>query len=425
MSETISTQRAPRWRVLLGSWLLGSALCVHAAFSHAAAFTISGTPPSSVKVGSTYTFTPTASGTAGHPVTYAITNMPSWGHFSTMTGTLTGKPTAANVGTSGAIAIQAVTGVASGLAWSSLKPFTVQVLAAGATTPAKTPSSSQPFTISGTPASSVKAGSTYTFTPTASGTAGHPVTYSITNMPSWGHFSTMTGTLTGKPTSANVGTSGAIAIQAVTGVAKGLAWSSLKPFTVQVLASGSTTPPTTATVSISGTPSTSVTAGSKYSFQPTAKDSAGKALSYSVQHAPSWASFSIASGQLSGTPTSSQTGVYSGIIVSASDGTASSSLPAFAITVNAVAAATGSARLDWVDPTQNTDGSPLTNMAGVNIHYGNSPSSLSHVVQVSGIGLSSYTISNLAAGTWYFGAAAYTTTGIEGVMSKIGSKTIP
>jgi hypothetical protein len=176
-----------------------------------------------------------------------------------------------------------------------------------------------------------------------------------------------------------------------------------------------------ATPHVSGT----ITSWDDATKQATVKDSAGKALSYSVQHAPSWASFSIASGLLSGTPTSSQTGVYSGIIVSASDGTASSSLAAFAITVKSVAAATGSARLDWVDPTQNTDGTPLTNLAGVNIHYGNSPSSLTQVVKVSGAGQSTYTISNLAAGTWYFGAAAYTTTGVEGVMSQVGSKFIP
>ena len=189
---------------------------------------------------------------------------------------------------------------------------------------------------------------------------------------------------------------------------------------MKVVASGGST----STVTLSGTPATAVTAGSKYSFQPTAKDSAGKALSYSVQHAPSWASFSIASGLLSGTPTSSQTGVYSGIIISASDGTAASALPSFAITVKAVVAATGSATLSWVDPTKNTDGSALTNLAGVNIHYGNSPSSLTQVVQVSGSGQSSYTISNLTAGTWYFGAAAYTTTGVEGMMSPVQSKAI-
>ena len=111
-------------------------------------------------------------------------------------------------------------------------------------------------------------------------------------------------------------------------------------------------------------------------------------------------------------------------MISASDGTASSALSAFAITVKALVAATGSATLNWVDPTENTDGSPLTNLAGVNIHFGNSPSSLTQLVQVSGAGQSSYTIADLATGTWYFEAAAYTTSGVEGMMSAVQSKTV-
>jgi hypothetical protein len=36
-----------------------------------------------------------------------------------------------------------------------------------------------------------------------------------------------------------------------------------------------------------------------------------------------------------------------------------------------------------------------------------------------------YTIGNLASGVWYFAAAAYTTTGIQGTRSAVASKTIP
>jgi hypothetical protein len=37
----------------------------------------------------------------------------------------------------------------------------------------------------------------------------------------------------------------------------------------------------------------------------------------------------------------------------------------------------------------------------------------------------SYTISNLASGTWYFGGMAYTTVGTQSAMSAVVSKTIP
>jgi Putative Ig domain len=424
VTEKLSIVRAPRWRVLLKTLALVTTLSAPLGTAHAAtaALAVSGTPAGSVSAGSTFTFKPTVAGGNGATVYFGITNKPSWAGFSTMTGTLTGTPTAANVGTTSGIVIQAT----NGSQWASTTAFTVKVVAASGSTPAPSAPSapsapaatSGTLKLSGTPIASVTSGSAFTFKPTVAGGNGKTVYFGITNKPSWAGFSTMTGTLTGTPTAANVGTTSGIVIEAT----NGSQWASTTAFAVKVVASGGSTP--AATVTISGTPATSVTAGSKYSFQPTAKDSAGKALSYSVQHAPSWASFSIASGMLSGTPASSQTGVFSGIIVSASDGTASSALPAFAITVKSLVAATGSATLNWVDPTQNTDGSALTNMAGVNIHYGNTPSSLTQTIQVSGVGQSNYTIANLTAGTWYFGAAAYTTTGVEGAMSQVESKTI-
>lgn len=91
-------------------------------------------------------------------------------------------------------------------------------------------------------------------------------------------------------------------------------------------------------VTLSGTPPRSVTAGSPYSFKPTASNAAGRTLSYSVRNKPAWAAFSIVTGLLSGTPVGSQTGTYPGIIISASDGRASASLPAFSISVNAAPA---------------------------------------------------------------------------------------
>jgi hypothetical protein len=167
-----------------------------------------------------------------------------------------------------------------------------------------------------------------------------------------------------------------------------------------------------------------VTAGSSYSFQPSASGPAGTTLAFSVQNKPAWATFSIASGLLSGTPSSTQTGTYANVIISASDGQ-SSALPAFSITVTSAPATTGSAVLNLTAPTQNTDGSALTDLAGFRIYYGTSPSNLTQLVQLAGATLTSYTANSLAAGTWYFGATAYTTSGTQSAMSAIASKTIP
>jgi hypothetical protein len=84
---------------------------------------------------------------------------------------------------------------------------------------------------------------------------------------------------------------------------------------------------------ITGTPATSVVAGHAYSFKPTAKGPAGSTLSFSIAHKPSWGSFSIATGELRGTPTTAEEGAYSDITISVSTGTASASLAAFSINV--------------------------------------------------------------------------------------------
>jgi hypothetical protein len=168
-----------------------------------------------------------------------------------------------------------------------------------------------------------------------------------------------------------------------------------------------------------------VTAGSSYSFQPSASDPAGLTLGFSVQNKPAWATFSIASGLLSGTPGSTQTGTYANVIISASDGQQSSALPAFSVTVTSAPATTGTAVLNLSAPKENTDGSALTDLAGFRIYYGTSPSNLTQLVQLAGATLTTYTANSLASGTWYFSATAYTTTGMESALSAIASKTIP
>ncbi|HWG29750.1 MAG TPA: putative Ig domain-containing protein [Steroidobacteraceae bacterium] len=186
----------------------------------------------------------------------------------------------------------------------------------------------------------------------------------------------------------------------------------------------SSTPPT-----ISGTPATSVTAGSAYSFTPTASDPNGLTLTFSATNLPSWASINAQTGAVTGTPTSSAVGKSSSIVISVSNGAMSASLSAFSITVNAAVAsnpppATGSATVSWVAPTTNSDGSPLTNLAGYTIHYGNSATALNQTVQVASAGAVSYVLSNLASGTWYFAVSAYTSSGSSSSLSAVASKTI-
>jgi hypothetical protein len=260
------------------------------------------------------------------------------------------------------------------------------------------------------------AGRSYTFTPKVVNPSGRALTFKILNKPSWATLNAKTGQLSGTPPNILKDYSN-ISISATDGVAT----VKTRNFIIQVWPPGTYDKPI-----ISGTPSTSVTAGSPYGFQPSASDAFGQPLSFSVKNKPAWASFSIATGRLYGTPTKAQAGTYSSVQISTTNGRVVSALPAFNITVKtgATTTGTGSARLYWVEPTKNTNGTPVSNLGGVRIYYGTSASNLSHMVQVASP-TTAYTIGNLAAGVWYFAAAAYTTTGIQGSRSAVASKTVP
>lgn len=359
---------------------------------------ISGTPPTGASVGVQYAFTPTASDPNGNTLTFSITNRPSWATFNSSTGRLAGTPTSANIGTYSNIVIR----VSDGQATAQLPAFAIAVTNVANRAP----------TISGTPPTSVIQGTAYSFQPAASDPDGNPLTFSITNRPSWATFSTTTGRLQGTPTATHVGTYSNIVIR----VSDGQATAQLPAFSI-VVSNTPNRPPV-----ISGTPSTSVTQGSTYSFQPTASDPDGNPLTFSITNPPSWATFSTTTGRLQGTPGAGHVGTYSNIVIRVSDGSATTSLPAFGI--NVVAVATGSATLSWTPPTTNTNGSPLTNLSGYRVYWGPAAGNYPNSVTLSNAGLTSYVVGNLVPGTYYFVITALSSTGGESKFSNVASKTI-
>ena len=165
--------------------------------------TISGTPPASVVAGQTYSFRPTASDADGDTLAFTIQNKPSWATFSTTTGRLSGAPTSSLARTYGNIIIR----VSDGNLSTSLPAFSVTVTTSSNTAP----------TISGSPATSVVAGQTYSFRPAATDANGDVLTFSIQNRPSWATFSPTTGRLSGTPTASYAGTYGNIIISVTDG----------------------------------------------------------------------------------------------------------------------------------------------------------------------------------------------------------------
>lgn len=374
--------------------------------AHAAAPTISGSPPTFLGVNDYYYFGPTVSDpdTARSALRFSIVNKPGWASFSTTSGKLYGRP--ARAGKWSSIVIK----VSDGSASRSLPQFAITVSTnAGATNRAPR--------ISGTPPTTAKLNVWYKFVAVASDPDGNPLKFSIQNKPSWLTFNPWTGQLSGTARSTSlIGKYSNIVIR----VSDGRKTVSLPAFsiTVQASSSGTTnTPPT-----ISGTPPTTVKAGTLYSFTPSARDANGDPLTFSITNKPSWAGFNSTTGRLSGTPTAAQVGTYSNISIRVSDGKASRSLPAFGITV--ADTVNGSVTLTWTPPTENTNGSALTNLAGYRIYYGTSSSSLSQTIQVSNPGTASYVIGNLAPATWYFRVRAYNSAGAESASSNLASRTV-
>jgi hypothetical protein len=278
-----------------------------------AAPTLTGTPATVVMATQSYIFMPLGSDADGDTLAYSITNRPQWASFDTKTGTLGGQPAANNVGKYSGIVIT----VSDGKASTSLPTFQIEVTAAPAAV------NSAPVIDSASPATSVQVGTAYSFKPAAHDPDNDTLIWAIQNKPTWASFSNTTGQLSGTPTAA--GTFGNIRIS----VSDGKLTTPLGTF--QIVVTSAAPPPNTAP-KISGTPVTSIREGQAYSFKPTASDADKDTLSYSITNVPSWATFSIADGSLTG---KAKAGTYRSIVISVSDGRTSVALPAFNIAVAA------------------------------------------------------------------------------------------
>lgn len=79
-----------------------------------------------------------------------------------------------------------------------------------------------------------------------------------------------------------------------------------------------------------------------------------------------------------------------------------------------------SVTLTWDAPTTNIDGSPLTDLAGYKIYYGTSTGVYSNVLDVKNV--TTYNITGLSPGTYYFTLTAYNTSKQESDYTKEISK---
>jgi hypothetical protein len=369
---------------------------------------ISGTPRLVVGEGQAYSFTPTASDPDGDTLSFQVANLPGWASFNGNTGSLSGTPGSADAGRTFSNIVISVSDTQG--ASAALPAFSIRVDAAA-------PVNAAP-SISGTAPGAVTEGSAYSFTPTANDADGDALLFDIANMPGWASFDTNSGRLFGIPESRDAGMTYSNIVISVSDTQGASA--ALPAFSIRVDAVA----PVNAAPTISGSPGGSVMEGASYSFAPNANDPDGDALSFEISGLPRWASFDRSSGRLYGTPQPGDAGTYSNIVISVSDiEGASDALPAFAITVQQMS--TGSATLSWTPPTENDDGTPLTDLAGYRIYWTLQSGSLSDSISLDNPGITTYVVDNLPSGIYEFQMTAVNSAGIESDRSNPAIKTVP
>ena len=271
----------------------------------------------------------------------------------------------------------------------------------------------KPPTIEGTPATTAEVDEYYAFLPSAHDRDRDSLTFSISTTPPWAVFDTSNGYLSGFPEDTDAGN---VTSNIIVSVSDGIYTTSLSPFSISVADAPAPAPeePNSPPI-ISGTPPGEVVATEAYSFTPSASDPDNDTLSFSATNKPSWASLDSTSGHLHGTPDDADVGLYEDIQISVSDGTASAETSSFTVAV--VQTTNGAITLTWLAPTQNVDGTPLTDLAGYRIYYGNVSRQYDYTRDIDGAGIMTAVIDNLTQGTWYFAASALNSSGAESDLS--------
>ncbi len=169
--------------------------------------------------------------------------------------------------------------------------------------------------------------------------------------------------------------------------------------------------PESSPLNLSLTPPTYALTDEPYFFQPDVVDPNGNPLTFEITNKPPWLSFDVSFGTLSGLPGLGDIGIYSNISISASDGTNTATLGPFSIEV--LSSGTRSVTLAWVPPTENDDGSAITDLAGYRIHYGAKLGAYTSAIEINNPGLTTAQIDGLYQEELYFVILAYNSEGSE------------
>jgi hypothetical protein len=164
--------------------------------------------------------------------------------------------------------------------------------------------------------------------------------------------------------------------------------------------------------------------GAMFGYQPVARDPESDSLRFTAVNLPPWASLDPVSGRISGMPGPTDAGVYESISITVADATHKVVTAPFSITVNPALESSGVATLSWETPPSKVSGEPLDDLAGYRILYGRSSSDLDHSVLITDPAVTSYQVSSLTSGVWYFAVVAVNAKGLEGPPTTLATKSI-
>lgn len=173
---------------------------------------------------------------------------------------------------------------------------------------------------------------------------------------------------------------------------------------------------------ISGATTEYARAGDTYSFQPTYRDPEGDRLTFSANNLPPWASIDGDTGEVTGTPSTSDLGDYEDITITVADASHRATTQPFTITV--LPSANAVATLRWEQPAAKFDGSPLDDLAGYRIVYGRNADDLDRSVFINDPSTTEFEFTSLGEGIWYFAVIAVNANGLEGPPTAPAMKSI-
>jgi hypothetical protein len=150
---------------------------------------ITSTPSTYGEVGTPYAYTIAASDSNNDPLTFSAITLPTWLSFNQSTKVLSGTPALNNIG-SNTVTLRVTDGTSN-----VDQTFNITVSAAGNDAPV----------ITSTPNTGAIVSQAYNYVMTATDADGNLLTYSAPTGPTWLTFNPITKTLSGTPTSSNIG----------------------------------------------------------------------------------------------------------------------------------------------------------------------------------------------------------------------------